>query len=366
MPAPAKKRRASESNYQPPGSFYKRSRVEERPHEREIVTETPSDLHAAPIVHQDDCELDMPTSSAPGSPRFYDDKTPPPIDLSPAGFARSFFQHLVQQRSHTAPHLPTPYLAAPASSPLSILNPSPTVLRRGRRRVAKPHRNPRGVMELKNTQEWKDKQAAERAQRAADEAEKRLELAQKRQAERRARREAEEAAKLKEDTNRAQSFLKLITTSSDSGGFGFESLIYFFERALDLESKGDSIQARIDMTKFLQDHGARLTSMIFQRGSDDALEEFLKGPEVQRKLNSEGRAIQKLLSREKGTKMQDLLAGFNMEDLERDLRREAPIMWDILTNVGLGGQEEETRRKKELVSLLITMAQSSALTYNMG
>ncbi|KAK7019707.1 hypothetical protein VNI00_017984 [Paramarasmius palmivorus] len=355
MPPSSKKRRNSETNYQPPGSFYKPKRPKLAATELE---ETNMDSNDAA-----DSEYDNPiiTSSAPDSPRFYDDGPRSPIDVSQLSLPNLPSLPFTPTRRHDASSLTSlhdshatpsgssmregPH-APPGSSPLSILNPSPIKTQGGRPRVKKAHRNPRGIMEVKKTQEWQDKKHAEEALRAAEEADRKMKAAEELKAKKDAEKEARREAKLKEDTNLAHQVLRRITASRDEEGFGFDSLIHFFESALDLEGRGDDSQSRATMSRFLQGQAANLASLIFQRAPDDQLDVFLQGAEVRKKLEKEGQAIQELLSRKQGTKIHDLLDEFNLEALEKDLRRDAPLMWSILTDVS---GEDGSRRKKELV-----------------
>ncbi|KAK7035526.1 hypothetical protein VNI00_011819 [Paramarasmius palmivorus] len=295
------------------GSYYKKARSEAPSLARtRPLPETPTPASNL-VKSDDDLVPEIPTSSAPGSPSFFDDQPMEPPDAN--------------QLTLPQPTIPTrrSRVAEPTqnSSPISIFAPSPKKSAiGGRPRVKKAHHNPCASMEERGNKEWQDRRAA---QLLAEEAARALAAEE----EKRAR-----VAEIKRQGSEAD------------GGFGFSSLMEFFDYALDIEKDGDNVQAHRNMTRFLNTNGASLAEKIFERAPDE-FDKFLQSPFMQKKLREEGEAIQKLLTREKGTTMQSLLDTFDLEALEKDVQRVAPTMWSVLTDVT--ELEEDSRRNKELV-----------------
>ncbi|THU79910.1 hypothetical protein K435DRAFT_696822 [Dendrothele bispora CBS 962.96] len=73
----------------------------------------------------------------------------------------------------------------------------------------------------------------------------------------------------------------------------------------------------------------------------------MESPHFGDRIQKEGDAIRKLLTRPSKTKINDLLNNFSVRELAADLQKVAPTMWGVLTSVSL--REGKSRRNKELV-----------------
>ncbi|THU79765.1 hypothetical protein K435DRAFT_875094 [Dendrothele bispora CBS 962.96] len=254
----------------------------------------------------------FPPQSPPQSPSFPQSVTPP---------------DLVQ---HQAPFL----------LPLSILDSSPFRPQGGRSRVMNPVRNPKG---FKKSEEYKQLMELERTQREARQTEQRIAVEE----ERHRTKEAERLNKV----DRAHDVIQLITQPESESGFGFESLKEFFDSMMD---RGSDSQITANISRFCRDHGASLASAILDR-SEGAYTEFLDGYMAER-VQKEGAAIQRYLSRPSGTPMTDVVNQFSLEKFRSDLQELAPTIWKLLLSAAVpanAAQDGGVRRNKELVFVSI-------------
>ncbi|KAJ3964302.1 hypothetical protein EV361DRAFT_812284 [Lentinula raphanica] len=103
---------------------------------------------------------------------------------------------------------------------------------------------------------------------------------------------------------------------------------------------------KANITRWCKGQGSEFASAIFER-SPDAFQDFLVSSNFGTLLQKEGEAIQKLLSRPPRMSMWELLAGFSMEYLSRDLQEAAPVLWRILTSIS--SREGKPQHNKEIV-----------------
>ncbi|KAK7462875.1 hypothetical protein VKT23_007454 [Stygiomarasmius scandens] len=315
---PRLKRRNSDTGYKPPESVKKKLKIIHPPIEPESEEEVQETSILPNFDEEFEASPEVPNSSLPGSPRFEDDEPLPSVAISPL---------LIP----TTPHRQAGPSAVADSSPLA---PSPAVLR-GRPRVNRPHRNPRGGMELHQQAEWEDKLQEAQMRQAVEESA--AQLAAKVQ-----EREDREAREMSE-VDDAHEVFRLITRPKSEGGFGFLNMKQFYER---LFGTGSSRQMKANITRWCKEQGADLSSRIFER-APKAFEDFMQSSHFGDRIRKEGEAIQKLLTRPPNTKINDLLDEFSVQKLAEDLQRVAPTMWGVLTSVS--SREGESRRNKELV-----------------
>ncbi|THU97465.1 hypothetical protein K435DRAFT_662703, partial [Dendrothele bispora CBS 962.96] len=103
---------------------------------------------------------------------------------------------------------------------------------------------------------------------------------------------------------------------------------------------------KANITHWCREQGAELSSKVFER-SPKAFEDFINSPHFGEKIQREGKAIQKLLTRPPNTRVNDLLDSFSLERLAEDLKKVAKTIWDVLTSVS--SRDGGSRRNKELV-----------------
>ncbi|KAJ7123895.1 hypothetical protein C8R43DRAFT_899453 [Mycena crocata] len=224
-----------------------------------------------------------------------------------------------------------PQLSSPATS--TIFEPSPA--RPGRPRGYKPAKNPR--------QSRKDSTPAEREElrTAAKEATRVKELQHKRQKtaeaaqKKRREKELEEAIEAEEERTRklakALEIFENMMLPVEHGGGGFEDVADFFQTLLS-ENGG---QAGINLTRHIKTHGKGIIEAIVERvpavGEEFLDEKF--DAKLEKVLQKEGAAIQKLLTRDWTTDVMTLLEEFTMEGLGEELVGVAPTLWRILESV---------------------------------
>ncbi|KAF7321181.1 hypothetical protein HMN09_00206500 [Mycena chlorophos] len=165
-------------------------------------------------------------------------------------------------------------------------------------------------------------------------------------------REHKEAVKVAEaaETLRAQQLIELALKPQEEGGFGFEGLDSFFTAVF--RKGGDAVISR-KISQYVAAHGSEHAKSMFAR-SETARDEYFTDV-LREKLKKEGRAIQKLLTRDETTTVQELLKQFSMEKLMDEIRDAAPTIWEALEIVSMPDHATrrpsagETRRDKGLV-----------------
>ncbi|KAJ7135486.1 hypothetical protein C8R43DRAFT_956002 [Mycena crocata] len=153
-----------------------------------------------------------------------------------------------------------------------------------------------------------------------------------------------------EKTRRAQEVIALITKSDADGGFNFANLEEFFDA---LWRKGGDAAISSKITQYIQRHGTEHVEGMFKR-SKEAKDEYISGV-MEEIFQREGRAIQKILTRDSTTTVTDLLKEFSMDKLADEIEAAAPMLWAALAVLATPDQatrreaDGENRRNKGLV-----------------
>ncbi|KAJ7163528.1 hypothetical protein C8R43DRAFT_879780 [Mycena crocata] len=131
-----------------------------------------------------------------------------------------------------------------------------------------------------------------------------------------------------ERTRRAQEVIALITKSDADGGFNFANLEEFFDA---LWRKGGDAAISAKITQYIQRHGTEHVEGMFKR-SKDTKDEYISGV-MEEIFQREGRAIQKILTRDSTTTVTELLKEFSMDKLGEEIEAAAPMLWAALAGL---------------------------------
>ncbi|KAJ7777513.1 hypothetical protein DFH07DRAFT_766283 [Mycena maculata] len=266
------------------------------------------------------------------------------------------------------------HIPSPATS--TIFEPSPLKHKRGRPRAELSQRHSRSFHSNMTSEERVERRSSAQAharttkqenrrtrrgeaaeshrQEAAEAAAK--EEAATAEAEEARRKAAEEkaAADLARKQTKAFEVLETLTTPEDEGGAGFASPMDWLETIM--QSGGDA-QAAANLTRFFKSNGRAIMDAIIDRvpaiGQEFLDEKF--DERLEKVLQTEGKAIQELLTRGRSTSIMELLDDFSMEQLGDQLESVAPTLWRILEKTAAPSkstrreEQGEARREKRLV-----------------
>jgi hypothetical protein len=143
-----------------------------------------------------------------------------------------------------------------------------------------------------------------------------------------------------QNTVKAQQVLTDLTKSTAEGGYNFKDLDEFFQGGFRM---GGDQHISANITRFVHSHGANLARSMFAR-SAPAKDEYISG-ELAEIYQREGRAIQKLLTRDSTMTVMDLLKVFSMDKLAVELEAAAPYLWEAL--VAVSAPDSSTRRESD-------------------
>ncbi|KAJ7711661.1 hypothetical protein B0H16DRAFT_1815978 [Mycena metata] len=243
-------------------------------------------------------------------------------------------------------------IPSPATS--TIFEATPVRTRGGRPRAKQPLRHSRTFNSSLTSEERDNRRSSARAQTAANTATNRKKKADELTAKKLEEAEARALAEKARKREKAAELLEKITTAEEDGGAGFSSLMDFFET---ITAPGGDAQASANVTRFLKSNGLQIVETIFDRvpaiGQEYFAEKF--DERLEEVLQQEGKAIQELLTRERGTRILELLEEFSMEQLGDQLQEVAPTLWRILETTAIPDkttrreEQGEARRQKRLV-----------------
>ena len=230
------------------------------------------------------------------------------------------------------------------SSPLSIMDPSPAKTGAGRPRTSNPFRTGRGDI----GKEKRDQRTKELAARPARE----KEIAFQQKFNERLQKEKE--TKL-DASRRARQAVEHMKKPENEGGMGFSS---FSEFMSSLFTESDDEHWKRTTTSWARRNGVDFVKQIWALAPD--VEDECFNDAMKERLQAEGKAIQKLLSRDSTVSVIELLNSFSMAKLSAQLQEIAPTLWNMLSMVAghdtAADEDEEVtenRRSKSLVGVNI-------------
>jgi hypothetical protein len=141
----------------------------------------------------------------------------------------------------------------------------------------------------------------------------------------------------------AEKIWNRLTAPTDEGGFGFRDHHAFFQALL---SGGGDRATQANIQTYLRTKWTDTVNLGFARMDADAKMEYVSA-EHAAILRQEGRAIQRLFSRDSDTTMGRLLHDFTVEVTTEELKKVAPMLWKSLE--ASAGDTEKRHDYRELV-----------------
>ncbi|KAJ3826952.1 hypothetical protein F5880DRAFT_1609774 [Lentinula raphanica] len=224
----------------------------------------------------------------------------------------------------------------------SPIRPSP-VKPRG---PGRPPKSPRKLVRSRSIWQLDKERKTEESMRLS--AMKKMKSKEMKRAALEASRKAKKDDETAERKTRAYGYIEALTKPSSEGGFDFSTMSEFFETMSSLEGPSDQhIESKL--TKFIRKHGKALTHFIWGRAPE--VKEEILAEELPKKLASEGRALQELLTPDNCKSMADMFQTFTIAGLITKIKLAAPFLWDALLGVVENPERRgETKiRNKELV-----------------
>lgn len=232
--------------------------------------------------------------------------------------------------------------APAASSPISVMNPTP--VRRGRpmkkARKSGPATEPRlSAADLEQQQRLRQEQQEQRQREMEAEKQQLREQA----------RQLREETKEQEKTRNAKALLDVMKKDTADGGYGFKTFNEFMTALMD--SKDQQLSA--SMSRFSNKHGGALIEALARRAPDIAVDAAVDT--LAETLQKEGKAVKEIFSRGFYTSVSELLKTFSMETLSQKLQEAAPTIWKLLTEMSLPLYKRQKKNQRDENLIFTTM-----------
>jgi hypothetical protein len=231
-----------------------------------------------------------------------------------------------------------------------------------RRKLEKENEQRQRNEEKEKRQQQRGQRGQERDNAKAERERKRAEKEDEKAAKEAVRKELAEAKKreaakqLAWESSRAKEIFDGLTKPVEPGERVFSDTLAFFQALLSKAHGEADRQSTTNITRFFRDHGAEIVTSIFDYMP--AIEEevlSLRTKERLAKLEQEGEKIQRLLSRRSDITLTQLLEGFTIDGLARQLEEEAPNVWECLSAVVSNGKDGTDRVCHEKIDHVIKL-----------